>query len=137
MDDRCTGHCCQNFSLLWSPEALRDAYQRWLAQASGGVSITKARASAYPFPIDIHLIYPMVEYLGDNAPEVKHINPLPELADGKREYRYRCKHWDPATGDCTIYDIRPQMCRDYPGEKGCNYVACTWTAERQKPKTTP
>ena len=49
-------------------------------------------------------------------------------------YRYRCKHWDPETGDCTIYDIRPQMCRDYPGAHGCNYAACTWHSRRQEKK---
>lgn len=116
--DRCTGHCCQNFSLSWSPEELRDAYRRWQDDLN----------DLAPIPIDIHLIYPMVFYLGDDAPGVEHINE--PVFSG---YRYRCKHWDPATRDCTIYEIRPQMCRDYPGEAGCNYAACTWQSSRQKP----
>jgi Fe-S-cluster containining protein len=40
---------------------------------------------------------------------------------------YTCRHWDEATRLCTIYEERPEMCRDYPYdaecEHGCGYVA--------------
>ena len=34
---------------------------------------------------------------------------------------YMCRNFDEATGLCTIYDQRPQMCRDYPYARGCEY----------------
>lgn len=32
-----------------------------------------------------------------------------------------CKFLDPVTRGCTIYEGRPQICRDYPGTKDCAY----------------
>lgn len=37
---------------------------------------------------------------------------------------YACKHLDRATKRCTVYEIRPQMCRDYPGDAPCKW--CTY-----------
>jgi len=37
---------------------------------------------------------------------------------------YACKHLDRATRLCTVYEIRPQMCRDYPGDVPCKW--CTY-----------
>jgi Fe-S-cluster containining protein len=32
-----------------------------------------------------------------------------------------CKFLDPETRGCTIYEGRPEVCRDYPGQKTCGY----------------
>lgn len=32
-----------------------------------------------------------------------------------------CAFLDQGTGGCTIYEARPQVCRDYPGETRCGY----------------
>lgn len=32
----------------------------------------------------------------------------------KGEAYFTCRHWDPTTRLCTVYDDRPQMCRDHP-----------------------
>jgi hypothetical protein len=32
-----------------------------------------------------------------------------------------CKFLDPATRYCTIYEARPQACREYPGRTRCSY----------------
>ena len=32
-----------------------------------------------------------------------------------------CKFLDPATRQCTIYDARPLVCRDFPGRVRCAY----------------
>ncbi len=45
----------------------------------------------------------------------------PELG----EWRYRCNNLLPS-GDCGIYEIRPNMCRNFPYEHPCPYGAeCT------------
>lgn len=30
------------------------------------------------------------------------------------ERYFTCKHWDPSTRLCTVYEERPKMCRDHP-----------------------
>lgn len=40
----------------------------------------------------------------------EHADMLVPVAPGL----FTCKHWDGATRLCTIYERRPQMCRDYP-----------------------
>jgi Fe-S-cluster containining protein len=32
-----------------------------------------------------------------------------------------CKFLHPVTRGCTVYEGRPEICRDYPGEKRCGY----------------
>lgn len=41
------------------------------------------------------------------------------------EGRFNCKHFDRGTRDCTIYERRPQMCRDYPYGRACPRDGCT------------
>lgn len=96
--------------------------------------------AALPIFTDIHLIAPMVVYLGPDASLPKQVNPTDEAVLGKPEipgHRYRCKHFDPKAKVCTIYDIRPAMCRDYPGKDDatCNYAGCTWKARKAKRET--
>ena len=53
-------------------------------------------------------------------------------------WHYTCKNFDPVTKNCTAYETRPEMCRDYPygnpphskgykprAEGQCNYRDCT------------
>jgi len=57
--------------------------------------------------------------------------PLSEIADvmtmliviGHREDhdRYTCRYWNPRTRLCTIYNTRPDMCRQYPYDTTCEY----------------
>src|SRR6185369_5339410 len=42
---------------------------------------------------------------------------------------YSCRNLLPS-GDCGIYSSRPQMCRAYPYDEGCQYAACTWKTAR-------
>ena len=43
------------------------------------------------------------------------------------EGHFTCRHWDPETKLCGIYESRPEMCRDFPdeGEGGCDLPGCT------------
>lgn len=134
--DRCTGHCCRDFSLRFSPEELMAAYRRW--QSGGrGERLTMSGAPRGVELAEIHLIAPMVVHLGHTERTPRLVNPTDDELIGKpvRGHRYRCKHWDPKTGDCTIYEIRPLMCRDYPGRRECSYAACTWKSRKAKKET--
>ncbi|MFH0974501.1 MAG: YkgJ family cysteine cluster protein [Spirochaetota bacterium] len=87
------GYCCQDVRLAEPPDMLERAYNYW-----------KKIKSIDPEFSEIYLIYPMLEF--------KHENPEEDLP-----YHYRCKHFShDADGlpACSIYEIRPRMCRDFP-----------------------
>lgn len=133
--DRCSGHCCESFTLPIGPEALELSYRRWLGD---GESLQMNGDPGGPRYQDIHLIYPMVTYIGYNAEGPELVNPTDDEILGRprpKEHRYRCKHLDPATRDCTIYDIRPEMCRSYPNGGSCDYANCTWDKVKAEPDT--
>lgn len=128
MGDRCTGACCLAFPLPRPPEELWKNYEAWrrhrrgLDNGSGGA----------PLIYDIHLIAPMVEYLGYSdttmfeAADPPRNPPLESPA--RQRYWYRCKLYDAKNKVCTIYAYRPKMCRDYPYGQACEHAACTWDA---------
>jgi Fe-S-cluster containining protein len=140
MKARCLGHCCEAFTLPMPPDEIWAAYYRWLRMHTGRVSETRElrRSDHEPDGLvsarkglitDIHLIAPMVVYLGYGPVPWKKVVPDDEeLLGGKRRkfHIYTCKHFDKKKRECTIYEFRPMMCRDYPYGKGCNYAACTW-----------
>lgn len=93
---RCTGHCCRGFALGKSFEEVWEDYERW----------KKDPASA-SIP-DVHLIAPM-------------LIPIKKL---RSEWLYTCNHLK-KNGDCGIYEQRPRMCRDFPGDKPCPFPICS------------
>jgi Fe-S-cluster containining protein len=81
----------------------------------------------------------MVTYLGFfREPPVKRVNPsasqLLKRPDEGAHY-YSCKHFDHKDKVCTIYEIRPEVCRAYPYGKKCEYAGCTWTSHKIKKET--
>lgn len=111
-----------------------DSYKQWLSSQSGKEPLMMNDIRVPFAHSDIHLIAPMVEYLGDDAPQPRLINVYRHKGAEKdpKNYRYRCKHFDRKTRNCTIYEIRPWMCRHYPGPIGCRYAACTWEERKQE-----
>ncbi|MCM2322164.1 MAG: YkgJ family cysteine cluster protein [Oligoflexia bacterium] len=96
MGDRCTGHCCRGFALEKSLEEVWADFDRWKRDPS---------TSTVP---DVYLIAPM-------------LIPLRKI---REEWLYTCKHLH-KSGDCGIYERRPRMCRDFPGEKQpCPFPIC-------------
>jgi Fe-S-cluster containining protein len=136
-ESRCTGHCCRMFFLPYSPDQLREEYQRWL-RTDGDAVIHKGHigyGQAKPLLAEIHLIYPMVIHLSESYPDgYAMVNPRDvdpeEVSAG---HFYTCKHLDRTTDNCTIYEDRPGMCRDYPYRGSCNYAECTWTERKALP----
>lgn len=111
---RCTGHCCRNFTLPFSPMemnfwhkvALKTKQKRW------GEDTLK--------------VPPMLIYLySDN----KHVNASRDqkLNTSKiTKYHYTCKNYDNDTGNCKIYDDRPNMCKSFNDRgQNCTYRDCT------------
>jgi len=126
---RCTGHCCRRFVLPLWPDSLRRAYEEWRAQAPPTV----------PPVADIHLIFPMVRYMGPTETDPHDGHPLDAPMPS-----YTCVHLTPG-GDCGIHEHRPQMCRDFPYGHTCPCPGCTWdpaeaaqeTATRTPPRPIP
>ena len=145
MSDRCTGHCCKLFFLPYSPDELRFSYAQWLQRSKegqqplymGGVHAPGSLVESGPGVIwDIHLVYPMVRYLGKMVP------PEGTFAfDYGEGHFYTCVHYkaspDGEGGDCGIYDFRPAMCRDYPYGGKCRDKACTWDQRSEAMNPTP
>lgn len=50
--------------------------------------------------------------------------PLPNGEASRGGHYYDCRHLQPS-GDCAIYESRPQMCRDYPKGGQCDKAGCT------------
>ncbi len=138
--NRCTGHCCTALWFPFGPEQLLDAYERWKASGSKpiykcGIEPNRESMTVYQ---DIHLVAPMLTYLGFlKKPPCKMVNPTNDDLLGKRKgaHYYSCKHFDHKKKICTIYEIRPQMCRGYPYGKKCNYTGCTWKSHKAKKET--
>jgi Fe-S-cluster containining protein len=87
------GYCCQDVRLAEPPELLEKAYRFWLRSPS-----------IDPRFSEIYLIYPMLEFKFEEK-------------DADLAYHYRCKHFthdSEGIPACSIYDIRPRMCRDFP-----------------------
>ena len=49
----------------------------------------------------------------------------PSAIENCSRWVYDCRHFDVEKGECRVYDIRPTMCRDYPGLGECEIDGCT------------
>jgi Fe-S-cluster containining protein len=145
-ETRCTGHCCADFTLPYSPEELKSRYLAWRRHGVAELQMsTTTETRGVSIPEDIHLIYPMLIPLGQfhNSKDAYVNPPDPGIersySDHHPPHHYTCKHFDPKSGNCGIYDIRPAMCRNYPYGSSCNYSGCTWKERKMKkePKRKP
>jgi Fe-S-cluster containining protein len=120
----CGGACCRAFTLPVDYDTLRRSYEWWLRDGNNiNSNVLEKAGVTIPFnyyrPIaDIHLIFPMVIPLGkhDKTPQGSPVNTPVDW--------FTCKHFDKGMSLCTIYDHRPQMCRDYPYGSWCTYPGC-------------
>lgn len=94
---RCTGHCCKRFAIEHSFEALQADYKLWQQD-------------------------PALSRIADVEKIAIMVIPITSSRDGS-EHLYTCKNLQ-TSGDCSIYESRPQMCRDFPGPEGCHFRGC-------------
>lgn len=65
-----------------------------------------------PIALGTRRIIEMIEVIGERGGKAK----------------FSCKNWDSETGDCTIYDERPMMCRLHGlGNRPCHQEHCGLT----------
>jgi Fe-S-cluster containining protein len=108
--DRCTGRCCQEIRLGWSPEEILLA-----ADAA-------TRGDAYyVWHNDAYVA------IGDSIKLHEMLTPVGQEADGK--WLYHCRHLLPS-GDCDDYENRPWMCSAFPYGQKCPYPDCQWDEAR-------
>lgn len=118
MGDRCTGRCCRDFDLPFTPDALRAAAATARA-AREAQEPTAPGAVARVRNAEVEQIAAMVI-------------PLRPEPGAPTRYRYRCANYDEDSGDCAIYDRRPDMCRDFPYGHACAFGdRCDWDAARE------
>ena len=99
---RCVGHCCRSFSLEHPHAVVEEEFERW----------KRDPASATLIP-DIATIAEMLIPLGVF----------------RKQELFTCRHLG-VGGDCTAYETRPKMCRDFPGPKPCPYRNCNSHGEQ-------
>lgn len=127
--NRCTGHCCRSFCLPdFAAEYLKTAC---FLESHGLIPGWGSAVNPdYDYQEELLTIADMVIPLGRKtmaeaceivgSAKAKHI----EIGDDESTMRYTCRHLSP-TGDCTIYDRRPDMCKRYPSMGKCEWAACT------------
>ena len=91
---RCTGNCCRGFSLEQPLSVVEAEY-------------AKTKNGEQSFIPDVTIIREMLIPLGVF----------------KGQELFTCKHLG-KNGDCGIYEVRPKMCRDFPGPNPCPYRNC-------------
>lgn len=72
---------------------------------------------------DDALIARMVLYKG------KYRAPNSNFPGEPEAHHYTCRYFDRETRDCTIYEQRPDMCRDHPYNRPCTFKGCELTPE--------
>jgi Fe-S-cluster containining protein len=97
---RCVGHCCRGFSLEHSYARVQAEYAAW----QKGEPTTIA---------DIGVIGAMLIPLGVF----------------RKQELFTCAHLG-NDGNCTSYETRPRMCRDFPGPSPCPYRNCASHGEQ-------
>lgn len=128
LHNRCMGECCEDIGVRLSPEEIKASYFYWLSKEknAGSYKLSKSTSllldSNHKIYEDIHLIYPMLVFVKKDYyhPE----NPTKKSKDAV--YHYTCKHFNTENRKCSIYDIRPAMCRSYPDGKACRNPKCKW-----------
>lgn len=121
---RCTGHCCKDFSLPFSPMELK--HQAELAK----------RGKGRFFPEEILKVADMVVFLFQNWSNSQDGRGLKKGRGSKSpfngpQYHYTCRHFDRATGNCMNYENRPLMCQNFPYGRDCRYRGCTRRCEQE------
>lgn len=112
--ERCTGHCCEQFHLPFSIAELRKRHLKPRDRQIPGMLVLLYRSWSLPS--------------GEAVTPESHPHMVPR--DGGAPYIYTCKNFK--EGSCSVYETRPDMCRNYPDDEPCRYKDCT---RKTKPVT--
>ncbi len=67
------------------------------------------------------------DVIGSMLIPLGHRDNNPVDGHGGPGWFYTCRHYQ--DGDCSIYDKRPRMCKNYPYDYPCQYKACSRIVE--------
>jgi len=122
----CKGFCCDDFAVSVSPSEMDNSYHNWVrimaekgSKESEPIEMLGSRVNTKFFD-GIHLTYPMLVFTHQD-----NIHPDGDIKHNETVYHYKCKHHNKKTGDCDIYEIRPNVCRTYPNNGFCGYKKVT------------
>ncbi len=118
--ERCTGHCCEDFTLPIPPMQV-DFENKKLAMGKRprfGIEGDWAKVGAM-------LIFKRLDKQQPAGWKV------PRGEKTSYAFHYTCKHYDREKRECSVYEERPQMCRDYPNVEPCKYKKCTRVVEKR------
>jgi Fe-S-cluster containining protein len=144
MADQMRGKCCKNIGLSVSPSEMQASYQQFVENMKNrgvgteplfnyvepiGTGLKGHTPQASKVFQDIHLIYPMLEFLYSD-----HVHPNGNVETPNTVYHYRCRHSDDKLKKCAIYEIRPRMCVTFPIVDGthCKYTGCACAGDGRK-----
>ena len=108
----CSGKCCSVFNYPASPDQLR--------QRSEG-------REGFWHDQDRFLADMLITLTADEAVErARRFEVTPPegfdlVAWAEMGQLYTCRHWDEETRLCTVYEDRPEMCREYPYAGRCQH----------------
>lgn len=109
---RCsTAQCCRNFPLSVPLAELRENVRHHAARASATTGeLPPCDAYGRPPVLDAAFVVDMV---------------IPVRRDEHGLWRYRCRHL--VGNDCSVYERRPHLCRDFPYGRRCDHAddGCT------------
>lgn len=106
MGNRCTGACCKR---IWLPYSTRAEIA-----ASGGPDAERIAAMVIPLEDQF------------TAPDGEPVSP-------QRGIFLTCRNLQP-NGDCSIYESRPSMCREFPNGFRCSCGdLCEWDEAKALP----
>jgi Fe-S-cluster containining protein len=91
-------NCCSSFTLNFSPDYLKEVYDRKIAQKD-------EKCIEFKTIEEIEIVYPLLVCLGKNDFKVTGM-----IGD----FLYTCKMLDEKTGRCKDYENRPSMCKNFP-----------------------
>lgn len=118
------GHCCRKLHIPVSPEQLQASYLAAKAEKKYGYYLDPdGNRKRVPLYGDVQLLRPMLTSLDESF----------EGPSGETRHYYACKHL--VGNECSIYEIRPWMCRVHPTGGVCEYEGCEvdWKAQIHDP----
>lgn len=125
----CLGFCCEAFPILLTMDE-RQRMIDWIAAGhppegwkrdDGEVCHSTYRDARVSPEFIRDMLIPLDRY----------------VLDGTRRQMHSCKHWDPNSRLCTIYEDRPSLCRTYPNYGPCDHAAAGCTFRRIDPASIP
>ncbi len=142
---RCTGHCCQSFTLPWcdGPRDLErkkaDLAEKMKKPLEGFETGEDDKDAAYIYDMLIHLgkgeefvLKTIERELPRNRKWLSELSAEDRAAAEERMSKanenqswWTCRHYDKESGNCSDYENRPSMCRKYPNGSGCVFADCT------------